>query len=363
MGAGGRPDQGRRDQGRATARSSATSRSGRARRSGEMSGKDWDSLSDVDYWAELASDKSLAATAEPAGPGRAGPDFPEPAPVPAGSRSERRSRSGRADAAALSGGPAGRNEPALASDVTAVMAGRRHAPAGAPATPLLPGDSGARGGLSGSGRPAGRGDRGLLADGPPARGAAPGYGSRRSRDLPAAPRDLAAAPYGGARSRPAGPAAPDPDGSIPALARFSGPTASGNWPAALDDDPLTSPSFPAIRDEDSRSYRSRRAEGPPTGRPAPPPGTRARSALVRAALAPASSGSYSSGSYSSGPYSSGRTARPAPGPQSPARAARPAEFRLAQPGPAEFRLAQLGRLPSGRSGRRGVPGGRAARGP
>ena len=35
-----------------------------------MSGKDWDSLSDVDYWAELASDKPLTTTAQPAWPRR-----------------------------------------------------------------------------------------------------------------------------------------------------------------------------------------------------------------------------------------------------------------------------------------------------
>jgi hypothetical protein len=327
MGAGGRPAQGRRDQGRASAQSSASSRSGRARRSGEMSGKDWDSLSDVDYWAELASDKSLAATAEPAGPGRAGPDFPEPSPVPAGSRSERRSRSGRADAP-LSDGPAARNEAALASDVTAVMPGRRHAPAGAPATPLLPGDSDARSALSGSGRPSGRGDRGLLADGPPARGAASGYRSRRSRDLPAAPRDVVAAPYGGARSRPARPAAPDPDpdpdGSIAALARLSGPRASGSWPAALDDDPLTSPSFPAVRDEDSRSYRSRRAEGQPAG----PAGSAAWDSGPHSS-GPHSSGSHSSdsqnsGSHSSGPQSSGSHSSGGYLPAAPAAAGYPA---------------------------------------
>jgi hypothetical protein len=239
----GRPDQDRPDQGRGPARSSVSSRSGRTRRSGEMSGKDWDSLSDVDYWAELSSDKSLAATAEPAS-------------------------------------PASRDKPTLASDVTAALPGRRQAAGGPPAAaPLLPGGPDMRGpdmrgpdmrgpdmrgpdmrGLGGSGRPGARGDRGLLADGPPARGGASGHGARRSRDLPAAPRDLPAAPYGGARARPPLTAAPDRDG-VAAPSRLG--VASGGRPPAADDDPLTSPSFPAVRDEDSRSYRSRRAAGPP----------------------------------------------------------------------------------------------------
>ncbi|HEY5359412.1 MAG TPA: hypothetical protein VIJ82_17325, partial [Streptosporangiaceae bacterium] len=58
----------RADQGRPAA---ASARSGRPRGgSGAGAGTDWDSLSDVDYWAELASNKPLTTTAQPAGPGR-----------------------------------------------------------------------------------------------------------------------------------------------------------------------------------------------------------------------------------------------------------------------------------------------------
>ena len=58
-----RGDPARRDAGPA-GRPASSTRSARAKRGGEMSGKDWDSLSDVDYWAELASDKPLTTTAQ-----------------------------------------------------------------------------------------------------------------------------------------------------------------------------------------------------------------------------------------------------------------------------------------------------------
>jgi hypothetical protein len=295
LGTGSRPDAGQRDPGRAAARTPASSRSGRGRRGGEMSGKDWDSLSDVDYWAELASDKSLTTPAHPAGSAsRPQPDFPASAsafpPAPGAARSDRRARSGRADAAALADGPTIRNEAALASDVTAVLPGRRHAAAGTSGTPLLPGGP----------------------DSPAGRPAAPG--SRRSRDLPA--RDLPAAAYGDPRSRPA---RPDPDGGVAALARLGGPGASGGRPPALDDDPLTSPSFPAIRDEDSRSYRSRRADEPsgesrPSGSRSPgshSPGS--HSSGLRES-GPRESGSRGSGAHSSGGYGPSGPSYPAAAP-------------------------------------------------
>src|SRR5262249_45132814 len=70
---GGAPDPGRgerappeerRVEGPPARRPAASARRGK---SDDMSGKDWDSLSDVDYWAELASDKPLTTTAQPAG--------------------------------------------------------------------------------------------------------------------------------------------------------------------------------------------------------------------------------------------------------------------------------------------------------
>jgi hypothetical protein len=231
----GRGDQGRRDEARPAARAASSPRSARAKRSGELSGKDWDSLSDVDYWAELASDKPLTTTAQPAGPD----------------------------------GPSTRHEPAAASDATAVLpARRRNGPGGPAAPPLLPGDPGSRGDRGDRGQPGqpgqpGRGrttdrdratDRGRTAD----RGRASGRDSGGRPASPASrrPRDLPATPYGDSR---------DPEGGIAALARLGG---GGSSPPVLDDDPLTSPSFPAIRDDDSRSYRSRRPEAAAAGYPA-----------------------------------------------------------------------------------------------
>src|SRR5262249_26881621 len=54
------------------------------------------------------------------------------------------------------------------------------------------------------------------------------------------------------------------DQSMAALARLgsAAPTAGGSRPAPLDDDPLTSPSFPAVGTADSRSYRSGRSDNP-----------------------------------------------------------------------------------------------------
>src|SRR6185437_13290105 len=45
----------------------ASARSGRGKGS-NAGGPDWDSMSDIDYWTELASDKPLTTTAQPAGP-------------------------------------------------------------------------------------------------------------------------------------------------------------------------------------------------------------------------------------------------------------------------------------------------------
>jgi nicotinate-nucleotide--dimethylbenzimidazole phosphoribosyltransferase len=282
-----RAGQDRRDAGRPAGRPASSTRSARAKRGGEMSGKDWDSLSDVDYWAELASDKPLTTMAQPAGPAsRAEPDFAADPPTP-GARSDRRGRASRADAAALADGPTIRSEPTVAGDVTAVLPARRHAPADPAAAPLLPGGQGSRGDRA---RLAGQPERG----GPPGRArgagrpASPGAGSRRSRDLPATP-------YGDTR---------DPDGGIAALARLGAPSTGGGRPPVLDDDPLTSPSFPAIRDEDSRSYRSQRPEAPSAG----------SHASGNQASGNQASGNQASGNQASGSHASGRQG---PGGQGP----------------------------------------------
>src|SRR5215469_6049549 len=52
----------------------AQARSRRSSDSSEWDSSEWEKLSDVDYWAELASDKSLKNTAQPAAQARSGPD-------------------------------------------------------------------------------------------------------------------------------------------------------------------------------------------------------------------------------------------------------------------------------------------------
>ena len=129
---------------------------------------EWEKLSDVDYWAELAADKPLITTAQPAAPARDGQ----------GSRD----RDGQA-------GPAPVPAPVHAAPVHAA-----HVLAAAPVPPP---------------------------QGPPA---AAGYGP----DEPTIDQSGAA---GRVRRRVHG---------------------------TLDDDPLTSPSFPSLRADDSRSFRNSR---------------------------------------------------------------------------------------------------------
>ncbi len=199
-----RPDDRRADDRRTDERparrpAAASARGGRGK-SDDMSGKDWDSLSDVDYWAELASDKPLTTTAQPAAQ-----------PAGQAARSERPQREpDRRDADQ----PDSRKAPRPA----AAASGRGEVPGRADeSTALLP-------------------VRRRPAAGPRPEGIPGRYPeSRPRREQPAAP-----------------------DHGVAALARLG--NSNGARPAPDDDDPLTSPSFPAIRADDSRSYRR-------TGRP------------------------------------------------------------------------------------------------
>ncbi|MGH3276178.1 MAG: hypothetical protein ACRDNZ_17865 [Streptosporangiaceae bacterium] len=256
----GRPDQGqsppdRRDASRRAAEGAAvrpapSTGTGRPKRGGEMSGRDWDSLSDVDYWAELASDKPLTTTAQQAGPGRREEDLSAVLP-----RQDRRARPGLSDAPEPDN-PATPFERA-AGDVTAVLPSRRHTAVSPAAAPLPGSRPRAQGSHDEQGLLAGLSDRNAGRDGSTGRSARPGPDSHRQRDL-------SAARHGDPRERAVG---VDADSGIAALARLSGPTNGASGPPVLDDDPLTSPSFPAIRSDDSRSYRSRRAEAAPGGHP------------------------------------------------------------------------------------------------
>jgi hypothetical protein len=250
----GGSDGPRADQGRPAA---ASARSGRARGgSGAGAGTDWDSLSDVDYWAELASNKPLTTTAQPAGPGR-----PDRAGLAAQSdpRPDLTSRPGR---------PV--NSGSL-EEPTALLPRRQNAPASPADSAPLPAVASGRGGTGG----------GLLDSGPRARGrSAPSSSSASSAPSASAPsarrqRDPSAA-YGESRgllaNGPAatGPAARGSDQGIAALARLS---TGDDRPAPLDDDPLTSPSFPAVSGDDSRSYRTGRSDMPLPGSPTAAYGT------------------------------------------------------------------------------------------
>ena len=234
---------------------------------GDAGGTDWDSMSDIDYWTELASDKPLTTTAQPAGPTAVRPGRDTP-PDP---RADRGSRPGRADDARTDTGPraaAGRSggssrgaDSALPDDSTALLP-RRHAPTGP--SPVLPAARAGAAAANADSLPS-RGGRSAARA---ARAAAPG----RDTGRPAADLGSRGASYPDGRGGPGAGSGlsargQDPrsqDASLSALARLGTPAGGpGGRQAPLDDDPLTSPSFPAIRSDDSRSYR--RTDAPATG--------------------------------------------------------------------------------------------------
>jgi hypothetical protein len=186
----------------------------------------WDKMSDVDYWSELKAAEKQQAAAESAPPARSRRRPPEPVPdVRAASRGDR----------------------------TEVLPTRQRA------------DRPGRPAPASGGRPADYGQ-------PQPSGPRPAHSPGR---------------YAGGKPEPA-------TESIAALARMAGqpsaapppvlpsrPQARPVPPPPLDDDPLTSPSFPAVNTSDSRSYRSRRSDSKPGrapaaagyGEPAQPPRT------------------------------------------------------------------------------------------
>jgi hypothetical protein len=223
----------------------ARTRQARGRRSGDSSewdSSEWEKLSDVDYWAELASDKPLTTTAQPAAPSAA-------------RRPPAQARDGRSRPDRAPGAPAGRG-PADSMPGASVPAG---APRRDPATGLP---------VRGRMQPAG--------------GELPGAGVGRA-DFAAAPvqanpageqlHPLAEPRSSGARH--SGPASlprpvhslrqdrPAPERPAPERPR------PDRRPVDPDDDPLTSPSFPRVPASDSRSYHNGRASTPARGSRAP----------------------------------------------------------------------------------------------
>ena len=218
-GSNGRPQ--RPDQGNPPARP----RPARGRRSedtSEWDSSEWDKLSDVDYWATLASEKPLS-TAKPAPERRT--DRPDRSEPPAG----RPARAG-----------APRRDPATGLPV-------RSRPQD-PDTELAPAAAG---------------------------------------DFAAAP-----VPVSGARavkgllelSDPGGPHTGPSD--LPDLSHGMPQAAAPPPPAVLDDDPLTSPSFPKVPASDSRSYRNSRHAMLPGGSPRRTSPTPRRRSNSRATVRP-----------------------------------------------------------------------------
>jgi hypothetical protein len=239
--------------------------SARPGRGGNAQGTDWDSMSDVDYWAEVASDKPLTTTAQPAAQARS-------------SRDQDAQPDRRQDVSARSGRSAGAGRP---DESTALLPRRRHSPTGPADSSPMPAAIAGRAAADGRDQAAAR----------PGRSGQPARGSQG--------RDTGSGRTASRRSREAGGAYPDgrgllasgPDSAVPsaeqgmaALARLGnasgngsnggggrGASSNGNGgrgssrPVPLDDDPLTSPSFPAVRASDSRSYRSGRPDTPSAG--------------------------------------------------------------------------------------------------
>jgi hypothetical protein len=275
-GAAERPPQSRSAQSRSAEARSPEARSAQARlpqgrpaeagapggrskaRNGERSGAEWDSLSDVDYWAELAADKPLTTTAQPAAGQSPAGRREQDAPVDSGP--DLGARPGRPSSPLLPGGAA------AGEDSTALLpVRRRHAPAGPADSPGIPGSAG-RGATS-------------IQDGIPGRSGRPAAGSRRHRDLPAAPYGDPRGPVPGGPGSMAAPGQSAEQG-IAALARLSNGDGNGysngysngnghGRQAPLNDDPLTSPSFPAVSASDGRSYGGGRPDTPASGSQVP----------------------------------------------------------------------------------------------
>jgi hypothetical protein len=232
----------RPDSERTPARRPAAARSGRGKNAADPAGPDWDSMSDIDYWAELTSDKPLTTTAQPAAQSAGAQSTAQPAgqPPAAAAQLPRREQDSQPDPSARPG-RAGRAD-ARADESTALLPVRR--------------------------RPAPAGDSPRAADaGRPGRGGQPGLPARVAAQDPAG-RPGFRRGRGGFPDGRGGPDPATPDQGMAALVRLGNGGGTGSRPVPLDDDPLTSPSFPAIRASDSRSYRRPEAAGHTAPRPA-----------------------------------------------------------------------------------------------
>jgi hypothetical protein len=253
----------------------------RADDDGDWPSTDWDELSDVDYWAQVASDKPLTTTAQPAGHAR-------------------QARSGQNRGADARQAPSARPGPAPQRDPAPrlpVRGQRRPAAAPQPAmrqpefspAPIATSRAQADAGQWLPGAPPGQR--------PDARAGVP---QPRPDSLPQPRPDLLPQPRPDLLPQPRPDLLPQPRADSPPRARpdslpHSRPGSrpgsrqaepslavlaglgSPPQPVIADDDPLTSPSFPRIPADDSRSYRNQSAASGPhsrasydalTGRPA-----------------------------------------------------------------------------------------------
>jgi hypothetical protein len=246
-------------------------RSRRSSDSSEWDSSEWDKLSDVDYWAELASDKPLTTTAQPAAQPSAAPRNGTRRPAPDHESETMAIRSqvpgGVPRRDPVTGLPVrGPQSPPEAGMAEAARTDFAAAPVPVAGTQDRPRPAATSGGPSRPernpqerrrpqrSRPAREVDHRSLAE----------MGSERNGYDLAGPASLpipvirANTPPRGSMP-PAGPPAPAAPQQRPRM--------------TPDDDPLTSPSFPKIP-SDSRSYRNGRASTPPGGSrgPATPPG-------------------------------------------------------------------------------------------
>jgi hypothetical protein len=266
------------------------------RRSGDSSewdSSEWEQLSDVDYWTELASSKPMTAGAQPAkrGGAAAGPDQ-DPEPETLAVRTPAPGGVPRRDP--VTGLPVRGPQPADA-ELTAAAGRTDFVPAPVPVAGTQErqrppaASNGDRGSRHHRRPPAGQnGDRGQTSRQLPPAAPASGPGQRfldapgrdsgsyldvgpASMPMPAI-RDVPLAPpapparQGWPRDIPAAP----PAAAVPPAAQAP-PARRTPLPGALDDDPLTSPSFPKVPASDSRSYRNGRVDTPPGGSRAPAP--------------------------------------------------------------------------------------------
>ncbi len=190
----------------------------RSEQDGNWPSTKWDQLSDVDYWAQVASDKPLTTTAQPAA------QSAQSAPARPGPPRDPGTRHGQNQGSRTATAPE-RSAAARPGSRLPVRGARQPAPAGLAASAPRPG------GFSPAPHAA------VVAPPQSAPPAVPGVNLRSA-------------------ARPGRDAAP-PGAYTPA--------------PVYDDDPLTSPSFPKIPASDSRSYGAVRPETPPSGSRILPP--------------------------------------------------------------------------------------------